>query len=220
MGDWIDLSHPLNCDTPRVPLFPEPVFEQIYRMPERPINVTRMDMVVHIGTHVDSPRHFFLDGPALEDVPLARLAGRGIVWPVPVPGSSLVEPEHLAGLRGRLSAGDILILNTGWHRFAGSPAYDNDHPALSVAAAEWIVEQGVKLVGFDVPTPDLPVARRPKGFDYPVHRTLLSQGVLIAEHLTNLSALDGSHVEVMCACLNITGADGAPARVMARAVRS
>jgi kynurenine formamidase len=42
----------------------------------------------------------------------------------------------------------------------------------------------VKLLA-STATPDLAVHRRPIGFDWPVHHSLLSRGVLIAEHLTN-----------------------------------
>jgi kynurenine formamidase len=36
-------------------------------------------MVVHVGTHVDSPRHFFNDGPAFREIPVTRLSGLGRV---------------------------------------------------------------------------------------------------------------------------------------------
>jgi kynurenine formamidase len=41
---------------------------------------------------------------------------------------------------------------------------------------------------------------------------------LIAEHVTNLAPLRGKTVELLCAALNITGADGAPARIFAREI--
>jgi kynurenine formamidase len=60
------------------------------------------------------------------------------------------------------------------------------------------------------------VSRRAADFNWPVHHILLSHGVLIAEHLTNLHALAGRRIEAMFLALNIQGADGAPARVVAR----
>lgn len=218
IGDWIDLSHPLNPATPRVPSFPPPVFELIRRLPDDPLNVTRMEMVVHIGTHLDAPRHFFLDAPALDQIPLERLAGPGIVWPVELAGAPLVEPAHLAGLDAVLRPGDMLILDTGSHRHTGTPAYDDDHPALSLATAHWIVAHDITMIGLDIPTPDQPVTRRTAGFDFPIHRALLAHGVLIAEHLTNLAGLHRKRVEILCAALNIAGGDGAPARILAREV--
>jgi arylformamidase len=69
----------------------------------------------------------------------------------------------------------------------------------------------------DLPTPDLPVPRRPaQGFGWPVHKILLSRGVLIAEHLAGLASLSGQRVEIIIGALNVEGADGAPARILAR----
>jgi kynurenine formamidase len=52
--------------------------------------------------------------------------------------------------------------------------------------------------------------------DGPVHKILLSRGVLIAEHLTGLASLSGQRVEIIIGALNVEGADGAPARIFAR----
>ncbi len=160
-------------------------------MPEHPLNVTEIQMVVHLGTHVDSPRHFYRDGPAFEDIPIERLHGAGVVWRLEKEPNSLIEPEDLAACTPTLEPGDILALNTGWSKISGTARYDDEHPALSVAAAEWIVARKVKLLAIDMPTPDLPVARRPDGFNWPVHHALLADGVLVAEHIRNLEPLAG-----------------------------
>src|SRR5262249_47316615 len=67
--EWIDLTWPLSPTVPRLASFPPPRIERIASIPEQPLNVSELSMVVHVGTHVDSPRHFFNDGPALEQVP-------------------------------------------------------------------------------------------------------------------------------------------------------
>lgn len=72
------------------------------------------------------------------------------------------------------------------------------------------------VVGADIAMPDLPVPRRPEqGFDWPVHKILLSNGVLIVEHLADLRPLAGRRAEVIIGAIPIQGADGAPARVLA-----
>jgi len=92
------------------------------------------------------------------------------------------------------------------------------HASLTGEAAAWVVEQGAKLVGVDTATPDLPPGRRPADFAFPVHYTLLSHGVLIAEHVTGLAPLAGRRAEIMFLGLNIAGSDGAPARAIAGAI--
>ncbi len=216
-GPWYDLSHVLSPSTPKVHTFPKPSFDLIRSLPGDHLNITQMSMVAHIGTHVDSPRHFYLDAPALDDIPFERLSGRGLVHFIDLDGP-LIELNHLTTLEGRVRPGDILILDTGYHLFVGTNKYDDDHPSLSMDAAEWCVKANIKMIGLDVPTPELPLAKRPPNFDFPIHRKLLAHGILIAEHLTNLTPLRGKEVEVVCGALSIAGGDGSPARIVARPI--
>jgi kynurenine formamidase len=214
-GDWIDLTWPLSPDVPRLASFPPPTIGRFASLPEQPFNVTELSMVVHVGTHVDTPRHFYVDGPASQDVPLSRLMGTGVVWRLDVPLETIVEPEHLERMRPGLEPGDILLLDTGAAEHLGTPDYHR-HPSLSTAAAEWLVQKEVKLLGVDAATPELPISLRSPDFDFPVHHTLLRDGVLIAEQVANLGALAGRRVELLFLPLNIVGGDGAPARVLGR----
>jgi kynurenine formamidase len=184
-------------------------------MPDDPLNVTELQMVCHFGTHVDAPRHFIPDGPAFDEIPIDRLCGSGVVWRLRCEPYGVIEPELFARATPAAQPDDIVLLDTGWAERIGTPLYDQ-HPSLGVAAAEWLVARGVKLIGVDFATPDLAVNRRRKGFDWPIHHILLRHGVLIAEHLTNLRALSGQRVEALFLGLNIAGADGAPCRVVAR----
>jgi kynurenine formamidase len=214
-GAWLDLSHVLSNDLPTVPFFPVPRFEQIMTQPKSPLNVTEMQMVVHLGTHVDAPRHFFSDGPAFHEIPLERLHGHGVVWHVEKPDYGVIDVADLERARPAANAGDIVVISTGWWRHFGNERYDS-HPSLSVEAARWLVNKCVKLVAVDFVTPDLAVNRRQPGFSWPVHHVLLGHGVLVCEHITNLKTLVNSRAEFMFSALNIRNSDGAPARVLAR----
>lgn len=216
-GAWVDLSYVLSEELPRVPFFPEPRFRRIMSQPEHPMNVTEIQMVVHIGTHVDSPKHFFSDGPAFHDIPLDRLHGRGVVWRIEKEDYGIIDVSDLESAQPELAAGDILAIDTGWSKYFGTPRYDR-HPNLSVAAAEWLVSRRVKLLAVDFVTPDLAVNRREKGFNWPVHHVLLSRGVLVCEHVRNLESLAAGRAEFMFMALNIKDSDGAPARVLARKI--
>lgn len=217
-GEWIDLTWPLSPDVPRLASFPPPTVGRYASIPEQPFNVTELSMVVHLGTHVDSPRHFFVDGPAFEDVPLERLMGAGVVWRLDVPLEAAIEPDDLDRMRPEVEPGDIVLLDSGAASHAGTPDFHR-HPFLSTRAAEWIVEKQVKLVGVDTSTPELPIPLRPPDFDFPVHHTLLRDGVLIAELVANLRPLAGRRVELLFLPLNVVGGDGAPARVLGRRAR-
>jgi len=212
---WIELSHRLRPDLARIPLFPKPDFHRRMSMPQDPYNLTEINMVCHFGTHVDAPCHFIADGPAMHEIPLDRLCGAGVVWRIESEPYGVIDAEAFEHAHPAAQPGDMVLLDTGWARHFGTARY-GEHPCLSVAAARWLVDHDVKLLGADLITPDLAVDRRPPGFDWPVHHVLLSHGVLIAENLTNLTALSGHRVDVMFLALNIEGADGAPARVIAR----
>lgn len=216
-GDWVDLTYPLSPDVPRVALFPAPKFTRIAEMPAKPLNVTHMETVVHMGTHLDSPRHFFLDGPAMEAIPLDRFMGRGVVVRIDKPAYGVIEALDLQRAEPAIEAGDIVAIDTGWGNAWGTPEWDRQ-PCLSIEAARWLLEKRVKLLAVDTPTPDLPLDRRPGDFTWPVHRTLLAHGILIAEQLANLRLLAGRRVEFLFGPLPIAGSDGSPARVLARPV--
>jgi kynurenine formamidase len=212
---WIELSHRLHADLARIPLFDKPDIRRRMSMPQDPFNLTEIHMVCHFGTHVDAPIHFIPDGPAMHEIALDRLCGTGVVWRIECEPYGVIDADAFECARPVVQPGDIVLLDTGWAQHVESERY-GEHPCLSVAAAQWLVDHDVKLLGVDVMTPDLAVNRRPPGFDWPVHHVLLSRGVLIAENLTNLSSLAGQRIEVMFLALNIEGADGAPARVVAR----
>jgi arylformamidase len=216
-GPWIDLTHKLNNDLPVPHVFPHPHFGRIASMPEARLNITKIDMVCHVGTHLDAPLHLFADGPGFDEIPHSHLSGAGVVWQLDVEPFADITVAMLEAKRPRLRQGDMLLLSTGWsQRFHRADYYDN--PALTLEAAHWLVEQGVKLVAVDFATPDLALPRRGADFDWPVHKILLSQGVLVAENLADCSALADRRVEVFCGALNVEGADGSPARIMARTV--
>jgi kynurenine formamidase len=209
---WIDLTHRISAETPRLAKFAPPSIEQVATMPEHPSSVTRLDMVCHTGTHLDAPCHFIPGAPAADEIPLERVHGPAVVARASVGAGGQVGVHELE--RSGARPGDIVILDTGWWRSGGG---DGDHPCLGEEAARWLVARGVKLLATDLPTPDLAICRRPQGFDWPVHRLLLAHGVLIAENLTNLGAL-APQVEAMLLPLPIAGSDGSPVRALARPI--
>lgn len=209
---WTDLSHRITEELSRIPFFPQPRIRQIATAP---IRITEVHMVVHHGTHFDAPRHFIADGPTIDEVPLDRLYGPGVIWHIDAGDRGAIGVAELERATPRMQAGDIVLIDTGWWRHVNTERYE-EHPFLTAEAADWLVARGAKLVGMDNSTPDQAPHYRRKDYDFPVHNTLLSHGVLIAEHVTNMTALAGRRVEIMFLGLNIAGSDGAPARVVAR----
>jgi arylformamidase len=78
-----------------------------------------------------------------------------------------------------------------------------DAPGLDGAAAQALVDQGVRLVGVD----------RTSVGDEGAHRVLLGAGVVVVEGL-ELRAVDPGTYELYCLPLKLVGSDGAPARAI------
>jgi len=217
-GEWSDLAHVITEELSRAPSFPQPRITRLLERPRHTANVTSVDMVVHHGTHVDAPRHLFNDGPSFEEIPLERLYGRGVVWRIHKGPFAPITAEDLERATPRMQPGDIVLIDTDWARRINTDEYE-DHAFLTDEAAGWLVRQGAKLLGVDFSSPDLTAHRRPQGFNWPVHNILLSNGVLIAEHVTNYQHLAGAEIEAMFLGIKVTQGDGAPARVIARPLR-
>jgi arylformamidase len=141
-------------------------------------NVTRLDLGVHTGTHVDAPAHVIDGAPGVDALPLDALVG----------------PAEVVDFPGHIPAAARVLLRT-----AGSGM------TLAPADAEALVARGVLLVGIDGPT---------IGEEH-AHATLLGAGVVVLEGL-DLRAVEPGEWELLCLPLKLTGADGAPARVLLR----
>jgi arylformamidase len=179
------------------------------------IAITDVSMSAHIGTHVDAPRHFFPGGRTIDEYPVDRFRGSGVVLDVRRHGPVPVTAEELSPIVADIRAGDFVLFCFGYGRLFGTPDYP-DHPYLSDDVADLLVDQGVTTVGVDVPTPDRPEDSRGPGFAWPVHHRLLGNDVLIIENLgANLERLIGQRVDISAPPLAIRGGDGAPARVTA-----
>jgi arylformamidase len=211
----LDLSHVYADGMFASPANPAPHFELCRRLGPLSPNVTHGSLTLHTGTHIDSPRHFCVDGMAVDEIPLERLCGDATCAAVRVPPQAEIDAATLRDSGARPSADGILVISTGWWRhFADHERYAA-HPYLSLDAADLLLEMGIRLLAIDTPTPDAPEIVRGPGFDWPVHRRLLEQAVLIAENLTNLEPLEGKRFRFAALPLAIAGADGSPVRAVA-----
>ncbi|HWO40725.1 MAG TPA: cyclase family protein [Candidatus Eisenbacteria bacterium] len=213
--ELVDLSRLIYDGMPKIPVLPDVHVRRFFSLDKgHPLNVTELSLPCHAGTHVDAPIHIVPDGKSIEQLPLDAFVGFGAVISVDKNGGEEVTAQDLERSGVAVNRGDILMLHTGWDAKFDSPEY-NLHPYLSVDAAEWIVAKGVKLLGIDCITVDLPTPLRPKGFDFPVHRTLLGNNVLIAENVANLRSIVGKKTRIMALPLRVAGSDAGHARIVA-----
>jgi kynurenine formamidase len=197
-----------------------PVFRQApagHAPPGVTILITKFELASHAGTHVDAPRHFDPAGRALDELPLEAFCGPAVVSLVTRAAGEPVTRADIEAGGPPPEPGDMVIIRTGWGRhYAASDAEAyRDHPYLDEQAATWMAALGVKLLGMDTMSPELPGPRRPPGYPLPVHQILLGAEVLIAENL-NLEQAEPGRYEVFAFPLSIISGDGAPARIVGR----
>ncbi|MFE6859384.1 cyclase family protein [Nocardia sp. NPDC057668] len=209
----IDMSVPLRSGMPVYPGDPEVVIEAALTVAGAGVNVLGVHMGSQSGTHVDAPRHIDDGLPALDEVPLERFAGAAVVIDAREFGARAAIGAEV--FEGRVAAGQIVLICTGWSRFWGTDEY-LAHPFLSVRAARYLVDAGIRTVGIDALSVDPTPAH-----DIPAPLALCRAHAVIAENLTNLAEVlaaqeAGDTVEASLFPLHIPGADGAPVRAVAR----
>jgi arylformamidase len=203
-----DISLTISPDLPVWPGDPRPVLEQYESMDQGALyNVTRMSAGVHLGTHIDAPRHFINDGRTIEQLPLDVLTGPCYVAQLP-DGVEAITAEVLERMEITAEMKRILFGTRNSHLWArGESEFQTDFVAITEDGAEWLVERGVKLVGVDY----LSVA--PYSDPIPTHLVFLRAGVILVEGL-NLSSVMRGFYDLYCLPLKIAGSDGAPARAI------
>jgi len=213
--EMVDLSRIIYDSMPKIPLLPEVHVQRFFSLEKgHPLNVTESSLPCHAGTHFDAPVHIVPTGKTFEELPVDAFIGPGAVISVQKRGGEEVTAKDLEASGVAVNRGDILMLHTGWDAKFESSDY-NLHPYLSVDAAQWMVNKGIKLFGIDCITVDLPTPLRPKGFDFPVHRTLLGNNVLIAENVANLGSIVGRKTRIFALPLRVKGSDAGHARIIA-----
>jgi arylformamidase len=186
----IDLSHTIEHGMTTYPGLPgPPICDYLSRAESRShyapgveFQIGKIEMVANTGTYLDSPFHRYHDGKDLSQLGLESLAGLdSIVVRLSPPASRAIDARVFAGIDLQ---GKAVLVHTGWDAHWRTDRYLSGHPFLTADAAEYLVSQGVVLVGIDSlnidDTGDL---------SRPVHSTLLGANVPIVEHLCNLGAL-------------------------------
>ena len=211
----VDLSQPISPamaawrGTDRAEVRIEEI-EIEHSIPGGRISATHLKMAAHAGTHVDAARHFFPDGPSIDDYPVDRFVCRGVAIDLPRTGAVEVSADELAAVDPGIRAGDAVLLHFGYADRYTEDAY-YDHPFLSADAAGYLAEREIGICGVDVITPDKPSHRRETPFAFPVHATLLGGDVLIVENLgPGLRTVVGREFLFVMAPLSIVGADASP----------
>jgi arylformamidase len=191
---FVELSHVIREGLVTYPGLPAPTIAPYLTREDSksryaPGTQFAMDIITLIGntgTYLDSPWHRYEGG--------TDLAGLGLETLVDLP----TEVFHLddavergipaAALWDRDVAGKAVLLHTGWDRHFSAPSYATGAPYLAPDGVDYLVEQGVVLVGID----SLNIDNTEGTGERPAHTRLLAAGIHVVEHLTNLGSLPAS----------------------------
>ena len=211
MGRLIDISVPVAPDLPTWPGDPAIRIEPAKRIAGGDAaNVSLLSVGNHTGTHVDPPSHFIEGGRSIDELDADILIGPAWVAELPeVRGEIHSAQLDEAGIPQGTERLLLKTANSGLLRRGA--AFEPNFACLAEDAARWVLDRGSRLVGVDY----LSVERADAPKEHPVHRTLLSAGVVIVEGL-DLSFAPQGACELLCLPLLIAGGDGAPARAFIR----
>ncbi len=201
-----DVSVPIGRSTPVFKGDPPVICQPALQIREgAPLNLTKLTMGSHTGTHIDAPYHFLETGVTVDSLPLEVFMGRAEVRHMDT--DEAVTVAHL-------EAADIppgtqrVLLKTRNSALWTDPWFHEDFVYIHAQAAQWLVERGIRLVGIDYLS-----VEKFGDTQFPTHRTLLENGVVIVEGLDLREVAPGSY-DLVCFPLRIAGCDGAPTRAV------
>lgn len=185
-------------------------------VPGGEIRFTRLSMVSHSGTHVDAARHFFPDGRAIDQYDIRRFVCGAVAVDARRDGIEALTRAQLERAAPEIRPGDAVLIYFGYARRFGLSDYYY-HPYLAHDAARYLVERGAAIVGVDTLTPDKPAVARPaRAYDFPVHRALLQDDILVIENLgPALEQLVGRRFVLIATPFRIVGGDASPVAPLA-----
>jgi arylformamidase len=199
-----DVSVPLRADMPTYDgeAGPSLDFRSLLSRGDS-MTISALSLGSHTGTHVDAPAHFLDGAPTVDSLPLDALVGPAYV-------AEFGGDTHIASadLESMAIPADCrrLLFKTRNSRLWDDDSFHPDFIALASDAATTLVDRDIRLVGIDYLS-----IERFHASPHEVHETLLASGMVILEGLDLRRIAPGPYL-LVCAPLNVVGAEGAPAR--------
>lgn len=211
----IDLSVSLNQQTQVYPGDPAVEFSVHSTVERDGFNLLTVHMGSQTGTHVDAPYHFDDSTARIDELPLERFMGLGVIVDVSAAGArGPITWDYIEPAAASMEPGCIVLLHTGWSAHYGTDRYF-DHPYLDAEACRQLLALGVRTIGIDAINLDETPDESHAGVGFPCHHLIAEAAGVIIENLTNLAAVTFSHPVISVLPLAFTGADGAPVRAVA-----
>ena len=155
------------------------------------LSLKKVQFFEHMGTHLDAPSFAGPNRQDIHEIPVARLIGPGVIinvvnrvqedvdqHGVSNYAVSVQDIEDYEAEFGRIPAGSIVVINTGWHRRYPRPelvygtstinnVYSFNFPSYSVEACQALLDRQVSIIATDGPSVDPGQISNPPGPDSP-----------------------------------------------------
>ena len=194
---------------------------------------TIQKMGVHSTTHIDAPWHYSptcegKPSKTIDQIPLEWCYAPGVVIDVShkpdFEGITVRDlEESLQKTNTSLQPGMIVLIRTDRDQWMGTKKFFTHGTGMTAEATNWLIDQGIKVMGIDQWGWDLPlpylIKKAKESNDselfWEAHLVGKNREYLHMEQLTNLKSLPTTGFTVAVFPLKIVGASAAPARVVA-----
>lgn len=211
----VSLTIDNDCMTCQVPWHETVAIERLGKLNEVGRNTSKFRLGSHTATHMDAPSHFFEGTKNIDELDLEVCIGP--VTCVDLRHKKANDVVRLQDIE-HIQVTERMLFVFGWYQWWKTAEYYKGFPYFEEEAVKYLLDNGMKLMAMDTPSPDT-VAAIEKKDDSPMHKLLLAEEVIIVEYLTNTNQIDFSKkYEIMALPLKIAGADGSPARVVLKEV--
>lgn len=164
----------------------------------------------HVGTHLDAPYHFQNNGTTVEKIPLNRLIINQNIKVLKIKKEDDEKIEISDLIDCNIRRNDTILINTNWVVNRDLDKYFNKNPGLSEAAAKYLAEIEINLVGIDGPSIDPAIDH-----DFHAHRIFGANDIPIIENLMNLDRLLNKKFTLVALPLKLKNCSGSPVRALA-----
>lgn len=193
----IDISHTLSETTAGFPMEAATEFTTICQIDEScPIQVSKMTLSSHAGTHIDAPCHYQKGHMSIEKLPLAPFIGACLVIDVRHIKTTILQVSHIK----HLALKPRVLFKTQ----SSTPK----HVSISKKCIHFLGKQGVTLIGIDTLSID-PLSSK----TLPAHRASAEANIQIMENI-NLNDVPAGSYTLVGLPLKLKGLDASPIRAI------
>ena len=207
----IDLSQSINSNIKLYPGSPSVHFLKWSKYSIDGYDSEAIFLSTHTGTHIDAPSHFIEGAEPIDNIDVNRFVMKNVhLLKIFKSSNQLITVEEIINSGIDIKENDSIVFSTGWEHNYKSDIYINANPGLSTEAAIYLSNKKINAVAIDSPSIDSAIES-----EFPVHKILLKNDIIIIENICNLAQIDKTKFKLIAIPLKLLGASGSPVRALA-----